>query len=231
MKTRDGYELILLPGKCLPDGMHSELYDQLYRVWKETWVKVFTEVGSPQAWNADTFFRCDLLPVILHNGKIAAFFVATVYPLQPAVLSDHSYFSIFSKSATEKLRKHGVRNVMSYEYMTVLPAWRKVPLGFSLGAVLGELGLKIRDELHCDAAVGVARLQHKVDQLAHAIGGFTLEKEARRGNLICEVVGFLKENDRPYPQTSVHDLVVELWEKRVHVDRSGNSSAEYRIVA
>ncbi len=231
MNTRDGYELVLLPGKCLPDGMHSELYDRVYNVWKETWVKVFTDVGSPQAWNADTFFRCDLIPVILHKGKIAAFFVATVYPLQPAVLKDHSYFSIFTKSATDTLRKRGVRNVMSYEYMTVLPDWRKAPLGFSLGAVLGELGLKIRDELGCDAGVGVARIQNKVDQLAHAIGGFTLEKEARRGNLICEVVGFLKENDRPYPQTSVHDLVVKLWNNRVHVDKFGNSPFKLRVVA
>ena len=183
---------------------------------------MFTEVGSPQAWNADNFFRGDLIPVILCEGKVAAFYVATIYSLQNAWIKDHSYFSIYSKSSTDHLINLGARNVMSYEFMTVLPEWRKSKLGFSLGGALAELGLYIREDLACDAAVGVARLATKVDQIAHNIGGFTLEKEARRGNLVCEIVGFMKENDRPYPDQLVHELVVDIWNKRVAVDKFGN---------
>ncbi len=216
------FELVLLPGKCLPGGRYSELYEDVYSKWKETWTQIFAEVGSPGAFSADAFFRCDLIPVILHGQKIVAFYLATVYPLQPSWVKDHSYFSIFTKATSEKLVHRGVRNVMSYEFMTVLPEWRKSTLGFSLGAVLGELGLSIRDELNCDAAVGVARIQNKVDQIAHNIGGFTLEKEARRGNLVCEIVGFMKETDRTHPDRVAHNLTIDLWTKKTTIDITGN---------
>jgi hypothetical protein len=229
MKNKENFELILLPGKCLPGGIFSELYDAVYAKWKETWLKVFTDVGSPQAWNADTFFRGDMIPVILHEGKIAAFYLATTYSLQSAWVRDHSYFSIYPKSAIDRLLDHGVRNVMSYEYMTVLPEYRKSRLGFSLGGVLAELGLSVREELACDAGVGVALLSHKVDQIAHNVGGFTLVKEARRGNLVCEIVGFLKQSDQPYPERQVHELAEYLWKSKISVNRFGNSVAAEKL--
>jgi hypothetical protein len=225
----DEFELILLPAGCLPGGQYSELYEQVYDAWKKTWIEVFTEVGSPEAFNSDSFFRAHLVPVILHKGQIAAFYVANVYSLQSSWLRDHSYFSIFSEEARENLRSHGVRNVMSYEFMTVLPHWRKSSTGFSLAGLLAELGLRVRDDLACDAAVGVARLENKVNEIARCVGAFTLDKNARRGNLVCEIVGLLKATDRPFPDARVHNLCVHLWNRRVQVNKFGNNTSTTAI--
>ncbi|CAN5510280.1 hypothetical protein BH10BDE1_BH10BDE1_13530 [soil metagenome] len=222
MKNGTDFELVLLPGSCFPGGKYSELYEQVYDTWKRIWLEIFTDVGSPEAMNPEGFFRADLIPVILHDRKIAAFYVATIYSLQPSWLRDHSYFSIYSKTTSDKLLARGVRNVMSYEFMTVLPEWRKSLSGFSLAGMLGELGQHIRDELGCDAAVGVARLQTKVDQIAQDVGAFTLEKNVRRGNLVCEIVACMKDSDRPHPDPQVHAAAEHLWHNRVVVDKYGN---------
>lgn len=219
----------MLPGKCLPGGEYSELYESVYARWKEIWLRVFTEVGSPEAWNADTFFRCDVIPVIMYKGEIAAFLLSTVYSLQDSWIKDHSYFGIFSKAATARLRNRGIRNVMSYEYMTVLSDFRKSKLGFSLGGALAELGSYLRGDLECDAGVGVARLATKVDQIAHSVGAVTLEKEARRGNLLCEIIAVYKENDRPFPDKTVHELVVDIWNRRIYIDKFGNVRGDFRF--
>jgi hypothetical protein len=185
-------------------------------------VQVFNEVGSPQAWSADNFFRGDYIPIIKYDGRVVAFFVATQYPLQNSIINEHSYFSIFPNSAVEELQKRKIKTLMSYEFLSVIdPRLRKENLGFSIAPVLGMLGQRLRDSLGCEAAIGVARKQNKIDQGAVEIGGVSLAPEVKRGNLICQIMAFFPELDKIYPDPRVVSLADYLWDTRVMIGLDG----------
>lgn len=218
----DQFQLVVLSGKCETEGPFSSLYEQVFSMWKEAWISIFTEAGSPQAFNPDIFFRTEIIPVIVYKNEIVGFFLASIYPLSHCMMATHSYFSIFSQECKSELVEKRVKSVMSYEYLTVTPKWRKNNLGFSIGSVLIELGLNFRNESACGAAIGVASIKAKVNSLAHDNGARTLMPLAIRGGLHCEVVVFYPENDKTSSNPLIGTFSNDLWNRRKIVNRFGH---------
>lgn len=208
------FSLILLPGKCGPDFQKKDLYNRVYSAWKEIWKKEFTDVGSPGAWQADHFLRQDCIPVILTDtGEIVSFFLLSFYSMNHLAARDCSYLSIFPSEAMQILDSKNVKEVMTLEFLTVTPEWRNKRAGIPMAGLIMSSALKVFEARGSDAALGVARIDYGVNKLCMSMGAESIYKEARRGNLVCELISFFKGQVVPYKDPKVGELVHDLWSK------------------
>lgn len=207
---------VLLKGKLPPESPQFELYKNVYKLWTETWKKTFGDVGSFEAFSPDEFYRQDIIPVIAYKDEpIAAHFYSLFHLDNPAAM-DHHYFEIFSKGSIQELRKSNRKLLMSLEYLTVNPEYRKSQSGVSFAEMLISLGCLVLREIGYDAALGVAVKAAKVDKMAFKLGFDLLDDNACRGNLVCDiVVRYLETIDNSlHPEIDVDRYMKQLWETK-----------------
>ena len=214
-KIKDS-KYVLIPGKMEPSHPYFELYKNVYHLWKTTWKKVFGDVGSPDHFSPDDFYRQDIIPVICYEDEpIAAHFYTLFHMENPAAL-DHHYFDIFPEESLMKLQQSQSKRLMSMEYLTVAPGFRKSVMGFSLAEVIGTLGVRLLKEIHYDAALGVAVKAATVDKMATKVGFDFLGRNVGRGNLVCDIV--IKHLDTVrapfHPDHKTDEYIQNLWAHR-----------------
>jgi hypothetical protein len=198
-------------------SLHSadkELYSRAYAFWKQTWQKIFTDVGSPEAFWADDFYRQDYVPVITYDGQITAAHFYTVFDFDHPAVKDHRYFSIFTPFAMKWVEREQPSRVMSMEFLTVHPEWRKKDLGFSMAEVLISLGLKLMKEKDVQVAVGVAVKAAGVEKMAQKLSCQLIAQEVKRGNLVCDIMGQTPSRLKPHPDDKVNALIEDLWARK-----------------
>lgn len=211
---------IVLTGKMAPHSEHFDLYKNVYKLWTATWTKAFAAVGSPESFSPDNFYRQDYIPVIAYNDQpIAAHFYTLFYLDNPASI-DHSYFEIFSESALQQLKAKQVQSLLSLEYLSVDPAYRKSAIGFSVAEVLSGLCCRFLKEVNCDAGLGVAVKAARIDKMAKNLGFELLDSDARRGNLVCDIVVKYSETVGAgvHPDPLVNSFVDSLWNNYVNFE-------------
>lgn len=224
-KKLENSRYVVLTGKMSPDSENFELYKNVYKLWKSTWTKAFAAVGSPDSFSPDNFYRQDYIPIIAHNDEpIAAHFYTLFHSENPAAM-DHEYFEIFSDTALSILRENDAQKLMSLEYLTVNPAYRKSVIGFSVAEVLSGLCCKFIKEIDCDAGLGVAVKAARIDLMAKNLGFDILDSNAKRGNLVCDiVVKYSRTVATPvHPDPVVNDIVESLWQTYIKSDNQMKS--------
>jgi hypothetical protein len=205
--------LAIFPGHTEQSAEYSNMHKQAYQSWVDLWTSIFTQSGAK--FDTNVFLNADRITVISYRGEVISYFLSSFYPLTSSTdVKNNKYFSIFPPSTIEQLRFKKVREVMTFEYLTVLPQWRQKKLGFPLGAVMIGLGLNAMMERGCDASVGVARIDAKVDRVSHEYNAMTLVPEVLRANIACEIVGFFPSEIVQHPDPKIRQIVAQLWAKR-----------------
>jgi hypothetical protein len=213
----------ILTQESVKDPALYNLYCEAYEFWKKTWKNIFTKVGSPEAWSGDDFFRQDFIPVIMYDGKIIALHCSTVFFLKNPCLKDIKYFSIFSSQINEWMDKNKVQDLMSMEFLSVAKEWRVTRSGLSFAEILIGLGSKIVKLNNIDAAIGVSVKAAKITEKASKLNYSVISNEARRGNLICDVIGLIPDAHK-HPDIQARAMIEYLWEDRIgEVNINSNS--------
>lgn len=192
------------------------LYCNVYDFWKRTWKTIFENVGSPTAWNADDFLRQDLIPVITYEDQIVATHYYTLFDLRNPSVMDIRYFSIFSNEARKWVFENKFSSVMSMEFLSVSTDWRKKSLGFSFAEVLIALGFKLMLEQQQPAAVGVAVKVAGVDEMAKKLNCSLIDREVKRGNLVCDIMAQTQRGVKDHPDSRVQEIIESLWKNRIY---------------
>ena len=209
------FSYMLLPGRCPPEAPYEKIYEQVYQHWKNTWKEVFTENGAPQALVADDFRRQDVIAVIFYKDQIAAFHLYTFFDIRQQVVRDSRYFSIFTEPILKQFRDRKAFVLMTMEFLTVLPEFRKGEINISLGKVISNLGIHVQMDWNGHSSVAPARKIVKVSDMAYELGAICLEPDVTRGNLLCDLIAFFPQNVRPYADINIQRLVKHLWENRI----------------
>ena len=218
-KIRDA-KYYILSGKLSPDSQHFEIYKNTYELWTKTWKKVFGDVGSFEAFSPDDFYRQDYIPVIASgNEPIAAHFYSLFHIDNPAAM-DHHYFEIFSEEVIASLRSRGIKKMMSMEFLTVNPEYRKTNTNISFAEIQIVLGSKLMSEINFDIALGVAIKAAKIDKMAIKLGFNVLDSHAKRGNLVCDIVGrhSFSVGEIFHPNSELNSYIENLWSNRIYGD-------------
>lgn len=230
MKPLDSaYTYYLLPSANPPAHLVG-LHNQIHGFWKESWQEVLRQLKADATQLGDDFVRQDLVAAICTGGEVVAVHLYSVFALDSDAARAHRYLTgNYPPEFFEKLRAKGVRTVMSMEYLTVSPNWRKSQGGLHMGAVIGALGLRVMEHYGVDAVIAPARRDHKVNEMAYAQGGECIIGNVMNHNVPCDLIAIQRQSVKD-PPPELARLRDQLWESRTHVDSAGLVHQPARIL-
>jgi hypothetical protein len=192
-----------------------KLKNKVFVTWKEFWQQVYKDQNSSFEVKADDFIRQDIIGVIFDGERVAASHMYSFFNLKALADSEIHYFNFFSKFYLETLQQNKVETVMSMEYLTVTPDYRKSVVGFSLGSVVASLGTHVFGEIGVDAIVAPARTDVGVHKMAHDIGFVSIEKNTDQRGFNCDLIACFRGDQKPSDSPIVRNLVNQLWTERI----------------
>ena len=218
MKELNDYQYYILPGKCPVNFEYTELHNQAYTYWRDFWDKFFNvdEVASTKSNRHDDFLRQDVVAVIMYKKQIVAMHLYTFFNIKTVSALEHSYFSrSYDAQFIEKLEKCGVESTMSFEWLTVDPAFRKSKTNFSFSLVTIALGGMIQKALSIDAAIAVSRSDVKVTQSAVELGFDVIIPDVSMHGYPCDLIAWFLGKAKDHPIEDVNRVCRQLWEGRI----------------
>lgn len=206
----------IITGKDLFDRQPTELHNKAYAYWKAFWRNVFKDNGlQGDVLRKEDFLREDFITILSHKGEIAGMHLYCQFDLELEATRDHVYFMHnYGSQFTGQLRENGIRNIMTIEYLTVDPAWRKSKVGASLGHVFCALGAQIASYLEVDAAVSACRMDVGANEMLAKCGGISYGKTDLY-NTPVEYMVIPRNLNHPHSDPLVAGLVDHYWSNRV----------------
>lgn len=202
------YQIVPLHNVC---DSQKELLNEIYGMWEETFGHVLSSAG--ENLDHDDFFRCHAAGVLLFKNEVVGFNLFTVFDLHLTAHRNHNYFKNldphFVKSVTRQSGK-----VMTMEYFTLAPLWRKQSREIPWGEILTGLGLYYMDNSAAEIVVGTPRVDLKVDHMCERLGA-TIRGYVDKMNYKCALAVFEKQEGREFENPLTNHWVKKLWDKYV----------------
>ncbi|MGZ3696096.1 MAG: hypothetical protein ACXWQO_18780, partial [Bdellovibrionota bacterium] len=140
-RAASAYQYYLLPSANPPAHLAGR-HNQIHKFWKESWLEVLQQLKAETNQLDDDFLRQDFIASICTDAEVVAVHLYSIFALDTEASCAHRYLKgNYPPEFFEKLKAMGVRTVMSLEYLTVNPNWRKSQGAIHMGAVTGALGL------------------------------------------------------------------------------------------
>ena len=215
-------EYRILTHDSVGDASLVSLHSKAYEFWKSTWKKIFTDIGSPEIWSGDDYFRQTYIPVITYNDEVVALHCSTIFWMQNPCLRDLKYFSAFNKNVTDWIEENNLNNFMSMEFLSVHKNWRFKESGFSFAEILIGLASKLLELKKYEAALGISVKAAKITEKSQKLNYSLLTEEAFRGNLICDVIGLLP-SDHVHPDAATREVIDYLWKNKINSKNNENN--------
>lgn len=187
----------------------QELVNDIYMMWRHTFGKVLENAGAEL--DVGDFFRSHCAGVLTYQAEVVAFNLFTNFNFQLHAHRDHPYFKSLDKQVVDEVSAKSGK-VMTMEYFTVSPLWRKQNQEIHWGEILAGLGLHYLDQSSVELGVGTPRKDIKVDQMCERLGA-TIKGSVQKMNYECAVVVFEKKQVRSFANPLTRHWVNRLWEK------------------
>jgi hypothetical protein len=206
-------EYVIIPGKGFLDS-DAKIHDQAYLYWKSFWSDVYAQAGSPESFCPDDFLRQDLITMLKRGDEVIALHLYSTFYINQIAPHDHRYFKFYPPSFFEFMRQKGANHVISFEFLTVDPGWRKSICGVSLAEVLASCGIHCMKALGADAAIAPARSDNKVNEMAYRIGFDCFQADVVKRNFKVDLIVCFSERGRSHPDSEIKRLADHFWENR-----------------
>jgi hypothetical protein len=191
------------------------IYQSAFEFWFKNWSMVYAELAANKGPNPDDFFRQDFIPVILHEGKIVAIHLYSLYDVRMRCGFEHSYLKYnFNEVFFSDCQRWGIGKMMSMESLFVDANYRKSKTGVQLSEVLISLGQKVFAELtDADAIFAPARSDNKVAQTCNRLGFDSVQKNIILNNVPVDFI-FCRRPQIRNAEDEVRFFVESLWERK-----------------
>lgn len=194
------------------DKKKSHLLNQTYHFWKQLWVNECASVNKFNEIFADDFFRADLIAVIYSPDQIVGCHLYTYFDLSNPYAREHTYFAGLYNHISKILETENIKEVISLEYLSINPNWRKSITGYALADVLIKLSQNVVRHFKFDAGIGTARLLTKVDKKTSNLGFTETDVVVDRHGFECKFMYYKSESELPKSSdTNVEILASYLW--------------------
>ncbi|PIS10463.1 MAG: hypothetical protein COT73_09225 [Bdellovibrio sp. CG10_big_fil_rev_8_21_14_0_10_47_8] len=200
------------------DAFHSEelsLRNSIYSSWHKLWTDVYSQSDAGYHLSSDEFIRQDLVTAILHKEKVAAIHLYSFFHLDASADLSTKYFHFFSEKYLQELRQKKVKTVMSMEFLTVLPEFRKSNIGFSIGSTIIQLGTQVFGQVNADAIVAPARNDVGVNKMAYDLGFSCIEKETEQRGFTCDLIACFQGHQRRSENLAIRSCADHLWNTKM----------------
>lgn len=200
------YTVVSLQQVC---ETQSDLVNDIYQMWRQTFGKVLEKAGADL--DVGDFFRSHSAGVLTYLDEVVAFNLFTNFNFQLHAHRDHPYFQSLDKALIDDVTSKSGK-VMTMEYFTVSPLWRKQNREIHWGEILAGLGLQYLDQSTVEVGVGTPRKDIKVDEMCERLGA-TIRGSVQKMNYECAVVVFEKKQGRSFENPLTRHWVNRLWNK------------------
>lgn len=194
-------------------GEH-QTQNKTFSFWQSTWETVLQGLGCDASVLVEEFVRQNLIATIFDGENPVAVHLYSFFSLNSKPASLHPYMKQYPPLYFDRLHELGVSRVMSMEYMTIHPDWRKHVTGFHLGAVLASLAFRVMRQYGADAAIAPARRDHRVHDLAYAYGGDCVVEKVMNHNVECDLIACRAAKINNHPSPLVCEWEEKLWASR-----------------
>lgn len=208
------------------DSRSLDVTSKIYAAWFEQWQSIFSAEGRNFSPNPDDFLRQDLIVGIFHQDQLVGFHLYSHFDLRRTQCTQHSYFHSIDPSSFDQLRQKKLNNVMTMEYLTVMPNFRRRDGGggaIPWGEVIISLGQRVLKTTHADVAFGTARRDVKVNRMGSRIGFSILQNPIVKYDYECEVMYFTRDQNQNHPDPETHRLIASLWDNRIDTRHESKS--------
>ncbi len=205
---------------------HSEDEVKIINQCFEYWAQAFQQDLQTRGveLNRSEFHRAKILAILKCDNRIAGFHLYSVFDLREAPSLSHAYLAGYPEETKNYLLQKGSKSLMAMEYLTVTPDFRSKQFdGVRAAEVLIRLGLRVLESLSLDAAVGVARVDRKVNAMGVSIG-FEEVSNMEKYNNKCSLMYFDRHIHREIPSVQ-QNMIMRLWENRHEANKKTKVAA------
>lgn len=203
----------------LISGRHSAeegcaLHNAAYRLWHRCWESTFSELKSEAKLNPQDFLRQDIISALYDGQRAVGLLLHTYLNLELDAVREQPYLATYPAEVIDRLREEGVSKVLTMEYLTLDPLWRKSKVGLSMGEVILGLGAKLFAASGFEAMLVVTRNDRGVNQTLYGYGGRCLAAGLTKHNVPVDIVSLDRGKTRPGPNEKVNYWIEYFWGKR-----------------
>lgn len=178
------------------DEKHTNLLNRVFEIWEQTFSEV--AANNQKELDPDEFFRSHHVGILMFHEEIVGFNLFTMFDLSLSSNIRHRYFQALGSCSPGRLSSKNVKRVLTMEYFTILPQWRRQAHETPWGEILTGLGLKFLDSSMADAVVGTPRIDLRVHEMCYRLGAYDFQEPVQRLNYECAVVLFPKMTQRTF---------------------------------
>lgn len=184
----------------------------------QQWLRVFGEVlaAKGERLDPDDFFRQDLAFVLKQGNEFIGFCFGTFFNLHLEHHWQHHYLKELPQHCLRLLNERGDCKLMSIEYLTIHPQWRKkIKEEINWSEVMISLALLKSDEARVHGVIATPRIDVKVNETLLRLGSTTLQTEIDKMNYVCSLEFLPQQRHRLFPDLRTARLVRSLWQRRI----------------
>ncbi|MGZ3772960.1 MAG: hypothetical protein ACXVCY_04240 [Pseudobdellovibrionaceae bacterium] len=190
-----------------------KIINKCFSMWINTFGADLSSRGA--VLNKDEFHRARILAVLITDtNEVAGFHLYCPFFLNESPSLEHSYLKVIPEEIKENMLQRKIHSLMAMEYLTVAPSFRKSESGGpNIAQIIVRLGLKVMNNLNLDAAIGIARIDRKVNFLGETIGFETLG-EIEKFNNKCSIMLFPKNKKAKKTDEFTEKMIDSLWNQK-----------------
>jgi hypothetical protein len=213
-----GLTCTFLPGKYRDGEKVPELYNAVYRYWHKTWKEILGASGNLDSLNVENFLRQDVI-IVMHSGfEIAGALTSTYFNLSADSIFDHGYIKAFPSEIVKKLKAEGVGKVITAEYLSVTPAYRKATTDAPLSEVISGLFMKIFVQSRAKMSLATPIRPAKVHKIGEKFGWIE-HGDITKSGVNCVLLTNCHEQLKTHDNPRVVRLVEDYWRTRNDLTR------------
>ena len=212
---------MFLPGRCPTTYRDIDLHDQVYGFWKQIYTEVYSKSAHLESLNPDNFLSQDLVLAIRKEDEIVGCIFMKFQNMRSKALLDCSYLNDYTSAALQDLRYRGRDKLMTMEYLTVCPHWRKSVSGLPLASVLLGLAIKVLVLSDAQLLIGTPRVDVKVNRILDEYG-FENLGDISKSNYPCQMRLIERFAVVNHPEKEVCNLIEAIWQARRETFRLAN---------
>ncbi len=193
------------------DEQYTDLLNRVFDMWDQTFTQVARK--NQQILDPGEFFRSHHVGVLMFEDEIVGFNLFTFFDLSLLATTRHAYFQALGTCSPTRLNSEKIKRILTMEYFTLAPQWRRQLQETPWGEIITGMGLKFLDKSSADAVLGTPRMDLRVHEMCYRLGAYNFQDPVKRLNYECAVVLFPKVAQRTFS----HPLT-RLWVKNLAID-------------
>ncbi len=199
-------------------------HNDVFRFWLSVWKPTMKSMGD-KALDFDQILKQNYICFIKSNGTVIASHFYSKYDIRAISTKHTSYFKDSFETLSSYCNELNLKTVMTQEYLSVHPEWRKHQIGFSIAEVVIGLAIKMMNYTSSDSTAGTIRAgAPSVEVISKSINADLLPVTVKRYGNPHKLFIVSQENVIQPGNKITNKVIEQLWNKKTDFIKKSNSN-------